>query len=481
MSKPGIKIITVKRLVSFLLLASLIMLTIISLSFRSISQKIVEDKALALSQIVMAGLTAHMKSNIMHERHAFLDEIRSLKEVNQISILRSPALKTQYGPSLEDKQQSDPLADAVFQSNLPVFVMSDFDFNPNIRALIPYIARSGKLESGPVDSKSAVNCLNCHDVAEGTVLGIIDIELNLTAYRNLSFKAVAAIGFSAALFLILLVFNSFKTIQDLVKAPLDILITEAKKAFFQHKPVDTQKFESLEFHRVAEEINLFNAEILETHLLLEKKNEALTAMNAEIEATLKETVFTIGLIEEQRSQETINHTRRVGEYCKHLATTLGLPQQDIDLLTAASPLHDVGKLGISDTILLKPGRLTAAEQETMKQHAEMGHQMLMHSKHPILKAAAMIAKQHHERWDGSGYPQGLQGEEIHRYGRVVALADVFDALISKRVYKEAWALEEIIPYIKKERGQKFDPHMADVFLENIDAYVAIHNRHQELP
>lgn len=483
MAKPGIKTITVKRLVSFLLLASLIMLTIIALSFRSISQKIVEDEALALSQIVMAGLTAHMKSNTMSERHAFLDEIRALKEVDQVRILRSPALSPQDGPPFVDKRQGDPVADEVFQSKAPVFVMRDFELNPTIRALIPYVARSGK-SGGAFDgssrSKSTVNCLSCHDVTEGTVLGIIDIELNLTAYRTLSLKAVAAITFSSTLFLVLLVFNTFKTVQSLVKAPLDMLINETKSAFFRHRPMDTRKFESQEFHHVAEEINLLNMEILETQRLLEKKNQELTVMNAEVEETLKEMVFTIGLIEEQRSQETINHTRRVGEYCKHLASRLGLPEKDIKLLSAASPLHDVGKLGISDMLLLKPSSLTEAEQGEMRHHAEMGRKMLRHSKHRILIAAAVIAHQHHERWDGEGYPQGLQGEEIHLYARLVAIADVFDALISKRVYKAAWRLEKIISYIKAERGRKFDPQIVDIFLEDIDDYAEIYNNHQEL-
>ena len=202
-------------------------------------------------------------------------------------------------------------------------------------------------------------------------------------------------------------------------------------------------------------------------------------LNKEVEDTQKEIIFTLGEIAEARSLETGHHVKRVAEIAKLLALKSGFSQEEAELLGLASPIHDLGKLGIPDAILNKPGKLTPEEFEIMKQHTRIGYEMLKNSQRPILTTGALIALQHHERYDGKGYPQGLKGEAIHIYGRIVALADVFDALSSKRVYKASWPLVEVVDYIKEQRGTQFDPMLVDVFLTHLDEIVAIRERYRD--
>ncbi len=203
------------------------------------------------------------------------------------------------------------------------------------------------------------------------------------------------------------------------------------------------------------------------------------ALTEELEASQKEIIFTISEIAEQRSNETGQHVKRVALYSKLLAQACGLSPQEIENIYVASPMHDIGKMAIPDNILKKPGRLTEEEMQVMKGHAHIGFDMLKSSKRDIMKMSSIIAQQHHEKYDGSGYPQGLKGEEIDIVARIVALADVFDALGSRRVYKEQWDIEKILAFIKEERGKHFDPKIVDLFFENIDAILEIHNQNRD--
>jgi HD-GYP domain-containing protein (c-di-GMP phosphodiesterase class II) len=198
--------------------------------------------------------------------------------------------------------------------------------------------------------------------------------------------------------------------------------------------------------------------------------KVIEELNVEITDTQKEVVFTMGAIGESRSKETGNHVKRVAAYSKILALAYGIKEEEAELLKMASPMHDIGKVGIPDSILKKPARLTTEEFEIMKGHAELGHEMLKYSKREILQTASIVARQHHERWDGKGYPQGLSGKDIHIYGRITAVADVFDALGSKRVYKPAWNDEEIFALFKEEKGKQFDPKLIDLFFENFSQF-----------
>jgi len=190
-------------------------------------------------------------------------------------------------------------------------------------------------------------------------------------------------------------------------------------------------------------------------------------LDREVFETQVEIVNTLGDVVENRSKEAAHHVKRVSHLASMLGRLSGLSTEEVDILFMATPMHDVGKVAIPDSILLKPGKLDAGEWEIMKTHAQIGKNIFIHSKRPVLKAAAIIAGQHHEKFDGSGYPLGLKGEAIHIYGRIVALADVFDALIHKRCYKEAWPLDKVIVELRSQEGKHFDPKLLNLFLENI--------------
>lgn len=203
----------------------------------------------------------------------------------------------------------------------------------------------------------------------------------------------------------------------------------------------------------------------------------LMELNLEIIDTQKEIVYAMGEIGETRSKETGDHVRRVAEYSELLALLSGIDKEEAELIKLASPMHDIGKVGIPDAILKKPGKLDNAEFDVMKTHSEIGFNLLKSSNRPILKTAAVIAYQHHEKWDGSGYPQQLAGDDIHIYGRITAVADVFDALGSARVYKEAWPLEKILSLFKEQRGVHFDPKLVDLMMNNLDQFLLIREKY----
>ncbi len=202
-------------------------------------------------------------------------------------------------------------------------------------------------------------------------------------------------------------------------------------------------------------------------------------LNKELEATHREIIDTLGEMIECRFREMGNHVKRVAAFAQLLALKAGMDAKDAEILRFASPMHDIGKIGIPDVILKKPGRLTAEEFDVMKQHTSIGYNILKGSDRKILKYGATIALQHHERWDGLGYPNGLTGEEIHIIGRILRLVDVFDALGNERVYKKAWDLVEIVDYLKEERGKQFDPNLVDIFLENIEEFVEIKKQYPD--
>ena len=196
-------------------------------------------------------------------------------------------------------------------------------------------------------------------------------------------------------------------------------------------------------------------------------------LHTELEDTQREIIYKMGEIAESRSNETGQHVKRVAEYSKLLALKLGLGEDEANVLKFASPMHDLGKVAIPDSILNKPAKLTSEEFEIMKTHAEIGFQVLNNSSRKILKAAAIVAYEHHEKCDGTGYPRGLKGNEIHIYGRITAIADVFDALAHDRIYKKAWELEDILNLFKEQKGKQFDPNLIDVFFENLDEFLDI--------
>lgn len=219
--------------------------------------------------------------------------------------------------------------------------------------------------------------------------------------------------------------------------------------------------------------------IVVEHLHLMCNVTELVQLHLEIEKTQQEIICRMGEASESRSKETGNHIRRVAEFSRLLALKAGFDEKEANLIANASPMHDLGKIAIPDAVLLKPGRLDAEELKIMRTHSTIGHAILSGSQRELLNAAAIIAKEHHEKYDGSGYPEQKAGEDIHIYARIVAIADVFDALGADRVYKKAWELDKILELFKEERGKHFDAKLVDLFLENIDAFLEIRNRYAD--
>ena len=225
-------------------------------------------------------------------------------------------------------------------------------------------------------------------------------------------------------------------------------------------------------------IKNLKGEILE-YMSIRKNITEVVQLHQEIEETQREIIYKVGEIGESRSNETGNHVKRVAHYSKLLASLYGLDKAECDILFTASPMHDIGKVGIPDSILNKPDKLTSDEWIIMKNHTTIGHNILHNSKRDILKAAAIVSMEHHEKWDGSGYPRKLKGEEIHIYGRITAVADVFDALGSDRCYKKAWKEEDIITFLENEKGKQFDPKLIDLFFNNINKFKEIRDRYKD--
>ncbi len=181
-----------------------------------------------------------------------------------------------------------------------------------------------------------------------------------------------------------------------------------------------------------------------------------------------ESLLLLGRASEYKDKDTASHILRVGKYSAMIMESLGGSNEDKELMLYSAPLHDVGKIGIADNILNKSSKLTEEEYSIMKTHTTKGYEILSGTKSKYLEACAIIALSHHEKYDGSGYPNGLKGDSIPLYGRIVAVADVFDALISQRVYKNSWTLEQTVEYLKSQSGIHFDPIIVEKFLAKID-------------
>ena len=194
----------------------------------------------------------------------------------------------------------------------------------------------------------------------------------------------------------------------------------------------------------------------------------------------EETIWILTRAIEGRDVETGQHIERMSRYAGLLAERYGLSADRSELIRLASPMHDVGKIGVPDGILFKPGMLSKGEYDVIKEHPELGHEILGKSDQPLLVMAALIALTHHERWDGAGYPHGLEGEHIPLEGRIAAVADVFDALMSRRVYKPAFPIEQALQIMSDGRGVQFDGDIVDLLLTHIDDVLAIQAQYPDV-
>ena len=218
-----------------------------------------------------------------------------------------------------------------------------------------------------------------------------------------------------------------------------------------------------------------HSEIIEYMAIRHDVTETIS-IHQEMEETQKELIFKMSEVAESRNKETGNHIRRVAFYSRLLALKAGLSEEDAHILFTASPMHDIGKIATPDHILLKPGKFEPDEWEIMKKHSEIGFNILNGSHRPILQAAAIVAHEHHEKYDGTGYPRELKGEDIHIFGRITAIADAFDALGSVRPYKKAWELPRILELFEAEKGKHFDPRLMDLFMHHLDEFLVIRDK-----
>ena len=300
------------------------------------------------------------------------------------------------------------------------------------------------------------------------------IKIDILNHSDKVSKQTTLIIFIVGIIFLTLISLSAATLISRINVPLSFIlkyingITLNKRSLSSHLPI----FRDDEFGKLSKSFNKMT-ETINTNI------KEIEHLNKEIVNTQKEVIFTMGAIGESRSKETGNHVKRVAEYSRLLAIKYGLDEQTSELLKEASPMHDIGKVGIPDSILKKPGVLVGQEWKIMKTHAALGYEMLKYSKREILKTAAIVAYEHHEKWDGTGYPRGLKGKDIHIYGRITAVADVFDALGSDRCYKKAWPLIEIEQYFIENRGKHFDPDLIDVFFNNIDEFLLIRKKYED--
>jgi putative two-component system response regulator len=282
------------------------------------------------------------------------------------------------------------------------------------------------------------------------------------------------------------VIEQLKGLNDPLLPPIIILTAQTGKDYllralaagardFVTKPFDRNEL----LMRVR---NLLDAQL--AHRLVHDQKAILEDMvrarTEELRHTRLQVVQRLGMAAEYRDEETGNHILRMSHTCALLAQTIGWNEADCDLILNASPMHDIGKIGIPDTILLKPGTFEPHEWEIMKTHATIGEKLLDGDDSDLMRMAREIALTHHEKWDGSGYPNGLAAEAIPQAGRIAALADVFDALTSNRPYKKAWTVEAAVNQIKENSGKHFDPGLVEVFLGVLPGILDIRERFAEL-
>ena len=301
-----------------------------------------------------------------------------------------------------------------------------------------------------------------------------NIKYNILNNSDNTAKVITLIVISVSILFSILLILAASILIARINVPLNFITTFINEIGQQNTTIKNKLPIGIddEFGQLSNSFNSMTTTI-------EHNIDEIKGLYEEIENTQKEIIFTMGAAGELRSKETGMHVKRVAEYSKLLALLYGLDTDEAELLKLASPMHDIGKVGIPDEILHKPGKLTIEEFEIMKTHAQLGYDMLKGSQRIILKSASIVAHEHHEKYNGKGYPRALKGEEIHIFGRITAVADVFDALGSERAYKKAWADEKILELFTSERGKHFDPKLIDLFIEHKEKFYSIRDKYKE--
>ncbi|RLM27836.1 two-component system response regulator [Brenneria alni] len=282
------------------------------------------------------------------------------------------------------------------------------------------------------------------------------------------------------------IMQQLKALNDPLLPPIMVLTAEhGRDRLLKALGVGARDYVSKPFDRT--ELLMRVRNLLDAHLahrLMYEQKDVLEKMvrlrTRELLDTRLQVVRRLGRAAEYRDSETGQHIMRMSHSSALLARQMGWSESDIELILHSSPMHDVGKIGIPDAILLKPGKLDAAEWDVMRQHTVIGAELLAGDDSMLMVMSREIALTHHEKWDGSGYPRGLSGEDIPLSGRIVAVADVFDALTSVRPYKQAWSREQAIAYIQSESGSHFDPDVVSAFMNVLDDVIRIQNTYREL-
>lgn len=334
------------------------------------------------------------------------------------------------------------------------------DVSENIQVAMNILREQNYKLSFALNGKEAVSLINKHDF-DLILLDIMMPEMD---------------GFAVC--------KKIKSTPNLAEIPVIFLTArtdiDSVTKGFQAGAVDyiTKPFHSEELiSRVSSHLELYaSRQLLKfNNLSLQTKIENKEKLLAqEIYQFQTEIINVLTSLMEETSDETGKHIRRVAKYSKLLAHHHPqITKEDEEIIFYAAPMHDIGKIALPHGLLSKPGRLTEEEFQIMTTHTTKAHNFLRHSERAIMKAADIIALQHHEKWNGNGYPNNLKGDEIHIYARIVGLADVFDALTHKRNYKKAWNIEETVQYIKDRGGKQFDPELVVIFSEHIEEFLAI--------
>mgnify|MGYP003571688554 CR=1 FL=1 len=345
-------------------------------------------------------------------------------------------------------------------NNIAGMRILSIDDNHNNLSIIEVFAKSLKLEIdsflNPIEALDSLN--TTHD--------LIIVDYMMPELNGLEFiKQVRKLDSDIPIIMLTAVGD------DMV---LQVKALEFGANDFLSKPLNSGSFRA----RISNMLKLRQSQLLlkDKALLLQNEVNAATKMLVDRE---HETLNILGKTAEYKDPETGAHIARVAHYSKTLACLSGQSEKFQDTIFHASPFHDIGKIGIPDKILLKPARLDADEFEIMKTHSTIGYTILKNSHSAYLKAGGIIAFNHHEKYDGTGYPSGLKGESIPILGRITAIADVFDALTSQRPYKKAWSFEDACSLLIEEKGKHFDPVLIDLFIDNVDQFKTIYDKFTE--